>query len=30
MSLFQRLSVANGTNPLRLAPCPVLMALQAL
>lgn len=28
--MFQRLSVANGTNPLRLAPCPVLMALQAL
>ncbi len=30
ISLFQRLSLANGTNPLRLAPCPVLMALQAL
>src|ERR1700682_1253073 len=29
-SLFQRLSVANGRNPLRLAPCPVLIALQAL
>src|ERR1043166_6825631 len=28
MSLFQRLSVANGTNPLRLAPAPRLMALQ--
>ena len=28
--MFQRLSVAKGTNPFRLAPCPVLMALQAL
>ena len=30
MSLFQRLSVAKGTNPSRLAPIPVLMVLQAL
>src|SRR5690348_10369348 len=30
MSCFQRLSLAKGTNPLRLAPCPVLMAPQAL
>ena len=30
ISLFQRLSVAKGMNPLRLAPGPVLMALQAL
>ncbi len=30
MSLFQELSLANGRNPLRLAPCPVLIALQAL
>ena len=30
MSLFQGLSVAKGTNPLRLAPSPVLMVLQAL
>jgi hypothetical protein len=29
ISLFQRLSLAKGTKPLRLAPCPVLMALQA-
>ena len=30
ISAFQRLSLAKGRNPLRLAPCPVLMALQAL
>ena len=30
ISVFQRLSLANGRNPLRLAPCPVLMAPQAL
>ncbi len=30
MSWFQRLSLAKGRNPLRLAPCPVLMALHAL
>ena len=30
ISLFQRLSVAKGTKPLRLAPCPVPMALHAL
>jgi hypothetical protein len=30
ISRFQRLSLAKGRNPLRLAPCPVLMALQAL
>jgi hypothetical protein len=30
ISLTQRLSLAKGTNPLRLAPCPVLMTLQAL
>ena len=30
ISLFQRLSLAKGRNPLRLAPCPVLIALQAL
>jgi hypothetical protein len=30
MSLFQRLSVAKGMNPFRLAPCPKLMAEQAL
>ena len=29
-SLFQRLSLANGRKPLRLAPCPVLIMLQAL
>ena len=28
MSLFQRLSEAKGTNPLRLAPAPKLIALQ--
>ena len=28
MSLFQRLSEAKGTNPLRFAPEPRLMALQ--
>ncbi len=30
ISLFQRVSLAKGTNPFRLAPCPALMALQAL
>src|SRR6266446_10578363 len=30
ISLFQRLSLAKGTNPLRLAPWPVPGALQAL
>ena len=30
ISVFQRLSLAKGRNPLRLAPCPVLMALHAL
>src|ERR1700730_979987 len=29
-SLFQRLSLTNGGKQLRLAPCPVLIALQAL
>jgi len=29
-SWFQRLSLPKGRNPLRLAPCPVLIALQAL
>ena len=30
MSLFHKLSLANGMNPFKLAPCPTLMALQAL
>jgi hypothetical protein len=30
MSLFQRLSLAKGMKPFRLAPWPALMALQAL
>ncbi len=30
ISLFQRLSLPKGRKPLRLAPCPVLIALQAL
>jgi hypothetical protein len=30
ISWFQRLSLPKGRNPLRLAPCPVLIALQAL
>lgn len=30
ISWFQRLSPPKGRNPLRLAPCPVLIALQAL
>lgn len=30
ISVFQRLSLANGRNPFRLAPCPALMALHAL
>ena len=30
ISLFQRLSLGNGTNPCRLAPCPVDIWLQAL
>ena len=30
ISLFQGLSLAKGMNPFRLAPCPMLMALQAL
>lgn len=30
ISRFQRLSLAKGRKPLRVAPCPVLMALQAL
>ena len=30
MSLFQRLSAGNGTNPFRLALCPRLIPLQAL
>lgn len=29
MSLFQRLSDGNGTNPLRLPPCPAVIALHA-
>src|ERR1700690_1858042 len=30
MSWFQRLSLPKGRKPLRLAPCPALIALQAL
>ena len=29
MSVFQALLLLNGTNPPRLAPCPVVMTLQA-